>query len=59
MKRNPVVNDYHNVSELHHVLKSDYYEALGYNNVDWFVDEVIKIEQKRLSILKILRKISL
>ena len=29
------------------VLKSDFYESpLGYNNVDWFVDEVIKLENK-------------
>ena len=28
-------------------LKSDYYKSpLGYNNVDWFVDEVIKLENK-------------
>ena len=26
-------------------MKSDYYKSpLGYNNVDWFVDEVIKLE---------------
>ena len=29
------------------ILKSDYYKSpLGYNNVDWFVDEVIKLENK-------------
>ena len=29
------------------VLKSDYYQSLlGYDNVDWFVNEVIKIENK-------------
>ena len=29
------------------VLKSGYYKSpLGYNNVDWFVDEVIKLENK-------------
>ena len=29
------------------VLKSEYYKSpLGYNNVDWFVDEVIKLENK-------------
>ena len=38
---------YHIVSELEDVLKSDYYKSpLGYNNVDWFVDEVIKLENK-------------
>ena len=30
------------------VLKSGYYEfLLGYNNVEWFVDEVIKLESKK------------
>ena len=29
------------------ILKSDYYKSpLGYDNVDWFVDEVIKLENK-------------
>ena len=47
-KQNPVLNGYHIVSELEDVLKSDYYQSpLGYNNVDWFVDEVIKLENKR------------
>ena len=46
-KQNPVLNGYHIVSELEDVLKSDYYKSpLGYNNVDWFVDEVIKLENK-------------
>ena len=35
------------MSELEDVLKSDYYKSpLGYNNVDWFVNEVIKLENK-------------
>ena len=46
-KQNAVLNGYHIVSELEDVLKSDYYNnPLGYNNVDWFVDEVIKVENK-------------
>ena len=46
-KQNPVLNGYHIVSELDDVLKSDYYKSpLGCNNVDWFVDEVIKLENK-------------
>ena len=46
-KQNPVLNGYHIVSELDDVLKSDYYKSpLGYNNVDWFVDEVMKLENK-------------
>ena len=36
---------YHIISELEDVLKSDYYKSpLGYNIVDWFVDEVIKLK---------------
>ena len=46
-KQNPVLNGYHIISELEDVLKSDYYNSpLGYNNVDWFVDEVLKLENK-------------
>ena len=46
-KQNPVLNGYHIVSELEDVLKSDYYKSpLGYNKVEWFVDEVIKQENK-------------
>ena len=46
-KQNPVLNGYHIVSELEDVLKSYYYKSpLGYDNVDWFVDEVIKLENK-------------
>ena len=46
-KQSPVLNGYHIVSELDDVLKSDYYKSpLGYNSVDWFVDEVIKLENK-------------
>ena len=46
-KQNPVLNGYHIVSELEDVLKSNYYQSpLGYDNVDWFVDEVIKLKNK-------------
>ena len=46
-KQNPVLNGYHIISELEDVLKSDYYKSpLAYNNVDWFVDEVTKLENK-------------
>ena len=46
-KQNPVLNGYHIVSELEDILKSDYYKSpLGYDNVDWFVDEIIKLEKK-------------
>ena len=46
-KQKPVLNGYHIVSKLEDVLKSDYYKfPLGYDNVDCFVDEVIKLENK-------------
>ena len=46
-KQNPVFNGYHIVSEIEDVLKSGYHKSpLGYNNVEWFVDEVIKLENK-------------
>ena len=41
-KQNPVLNGYHIESELNDILKSGYYKStLGYNNVDWFADEVV------------------
>ena len=44
-KKNPVVNGYIIESELEDVLKNGYDESpLGYNIVDWFVDEVMKLE---------------
>ena len=59
-KQKPVLNGYHIVSELEDVLKSEYYQSpLGYDNVDWFVNEIIKLEKKWFSISKILTKISL
>ena len=46
-KQNPLLNGYYILSELEDVLKSDYYESpLGYDNVEWFVKEVIKLENK-------------
>ena len=45
-KRNPVLNGYRIESELEDVLQSGYHKRpLGYDNVDWFVDEVIKLEK--------------
>ena len=42
-KQKPVLNGYEIVSELENVLKSEYYKSpLGYNNEDWFVNEVTK-----------------
>ena len=46
-KQIPVLNGYYIISELEDVSKSGYYESpLGYDNVDWFVKEVIKLENK-------------
>ena len=46
-KQNPVLNGYRIVSELENLLKSGYYKSLlGYENLDSFVNEVIKIEKK-------------
>ena len=46
-KKNPVLNGFYIISELNDVLESGYYESpLGYENVDWFVKEVIKLENK-------------
>ena len=46
-KQNPILNGYRIVSELDDNLQSGYHKSpLGHNNVDWFVDEVIKLEDK-------------
>ena len=46
-KQKPVLNGYNIISELNDVLESGYYESpIGYDNVDWFVKEVIKSENK-------------
>ena len=46
-KQEPVCNGYHIVSDLEDVLKSGYYKSpLGHENVNWFVDEIIKLENK-------------
>ena len=46
-KQIPVCNGYEIGSELENVLKSGCYKSpLGYKNVDWFVDENIKLEKK-------------
>ena len=42
-EQNPILNGYRVDSQLDDVLNSGYYESpLGYNNVDWSVEEVIK-----------------
>ena len=46
-KQNPVPNVYRILSELDDILQNGYHKSrLEYINVDWFVDEVIKIENK-------------
>ena len=46
-KQNPVLNGYGIVSELEDVSKNGSYEPLlGYDRVDWFVNEVKKKENK-------------
>ena len=46
-KQNPVLNGFYIISELEDVLESGYYESpLGYNNVDWYVNLVRKLENK-------------
>ena len=45
------------MSELEDVLKSGCYKfPLRYNNVDWFVDEVIKLENKMACYFKNTKK---
>ena len=40
-----MINGYFILCELKDVLQSGYYESdLGYNNMDWYVDEFLKIE---------------
>ena len=42
-----VYNGYYRVSELKDILQSAYYHSpLDYNNVDWFVNEMTKLENK-------------
>ena len=46
-KKLPVLNGYYIISELEDAVESGYYESLlGYDNVGWFVKEVIKLENK-------------
>ena len=56
-KQNPVLNGYYIISELEDVLENGYYESpLGYNNVEWYVNEVIKLENKMAFYVKNTRK---
>ena len=56
-KQNPIINGYYIISEFEDVSESGYYESLlGYDNVDWFVNEVIKVENKMTSYFKNTKK---
>ena len=56
-KQNPVLNGYYIISDLEDVLKSDYYKSpIGYDIVDWFLDEVLKKENEMAFYLKITNK---
>ena len=51
------MNGYHIESELDGILQSGYYEShLGYKNVNWFVNEVLKLEKELASVLKKTKK---
>ena len=59
-KQNPLLNGYHIESDLESILKSFYHKSrLGYKNVDWFLNEVIKLGNKMVFFSKKLRKIPL
>ena len=45
--QNPIFKGCYIVSEMNDNVKTGYYEShLGYNNEDWYVDEVIKLEKE-------------
>ena len=47
-KQEPVCNGYYTETELDHILKSGYHKSsLGYENVNWFVDDIVKLENKK------------
>ena len=46
-KQNPVLNGYEIISDLQDVFKSGHYKSpLGNNNVEWFDNQVMKLENK-------------
>ena len=46
-EQNPVLNGYRIISDMEDVLPGGYHKSpLGYNNVDWFDNEVLKNENK-------------
>ena len=56
-KQKPVLIGYHIKSDLEGILKSGYHKSLlGFNVVDWFVNEVLKLETKMASCFKSTKK---
>ena len=56
-KQKPILNGCHIESELEGILKSGYHKTpLGYKNVDWFVDEVVKLDKKMAFYFKSAKK---
>ena len=56
-KQNPMLNGYHNISEVEDVLKSGYHEStLGYDNIGWYVNEVMKLKNKMAFYFKSTKK---
>ena len=56
-KQNLVLNGSYIISELEDVLKSGFDESpLGHDNVDWYVNEVLKLENKMAFYFKITKK---
>ena len=45
-KQTPILDGFQIEPDLNGILNSGYYKPpLGYDNVDWFVDEVVKLEK--------------
>ena len=56
-KQNPVLNGFYIISEWEDVLESGFYESLlRYDNVDWYVFQVIKLENKMAFFFKNTKK---
>ena len=58
-RQNPTLNGYDIISDLDDVLKNSYYKfPLGYDRVNWLVDESKILENKKNFYLKNIKKIS-
>ena len=57
INKKSILNGYHIESELVGFLKSGYHKyPLGYNNIDWFVEEVVKLKNKKTFSFKSTKK---